>query len=257
MKTFMIAALATITLPLSGTAANAAMDPINSPELTKNDLYATGPLPRTKCAEKRIRTGDKKQARAYIDAVVACLNKTWGAHLTKAGVDFGKMRVKHFNRIPKKYCGLDVDKDDSQAWYCEKTETLAVQVGKTWVEDPDDLWLFNYTAGMYGYHVQKLTGITDAYNDEPYDNKTELREQSRRASLQTDCLGGAFLKSVWPLKGRTSRDYRELLSLVQGDTGSERWVGKTANVRAWIKQGFATGDPKSCNTWAASSSKVS
>ncbi|MFG1945261.1 neutral zinc metallopeptidase [Nonomuraea sp. NPDC048826] len=257
MKIHMIAALAAVTLPLSGTAANAAVDPIDSPELTKNELYAAGPLPRTKCAEKRLRPGDKKQARAYVSAVVACLDKTWGRHLAKAGVDFAKLRVKHYSRIPKKYCGMDVGKEDAQIWYCDRTKTLAVQVGKSWLEETDDLWLFQLTSAMYGMHVQQLTGITDAHNDEPYDGEAELREQSRRANLQTECLAGAFLKSVWPLKGRNSRDFRELLSLMRGDgRKDERWLGKTANVRAWIKRGFATGDPKSCNTWSASSSRV-
>lgn len=32
--------------------------------------------------------------------------------------------------------------------------------------------------------------------------------------------------------------------------------GTTSAMRSWIKRGFATGDPGSCNTWAAPSSKV-
>ncbi|MDA0636827.1 neutral zinc metallopeptidase [Nonomuraea sp. MCN248] len=253
----MITALAALTLPFSATAAGAAVDPIESPELTANDLYKTGPLPRTKCAEKRVRSGDKKQARAYINGIIACLDRTWGAHLSRAGLAFDKVRVKHVNRVPKKYCDFDYSKNPSQMLYCDSTQTIMVQLGKDWLEGPDDLWLFHHTAAMYGYHVQNVVGIADAHEDEPYDRRSELLEQARRSSLQADCLSGAFLKSVWPLKGRSSRDFRELLSLIEGDArGEERWYGKTANMRAWIKRGFASGDPRSCNTWAASSSRV-
>ncbi|MGW3344913.1 hypothetical protein ACWDA3_16500 [Nonomuraea rubra] len=38
--------------------------------------------------------------------------------------------------------------------------------------------------------------------------------------------------------------------------GYGRWYGKTSTQRSWLKKGFSTGDPGSCNTWTASSSKV-
>ena len=57
--------------------------------------------------------------------------------------------------------------------------------------------------------------------------------------------------------GRTSKDWTYFLTLVGGDTSTKnrRW-GKTSTVRSWLKQGFATGDPASCNTWTAVSAKV-
>lgn len=256
VKIAVIAATA-LSLTLAGTPASAAAHPVKSTILTKNKLYSAGPLPRTKCAEKPVRANNKKLARAYINGVVACLDRTWGPYLRKAGFTFRKPRVKHVNRIPKKYCGFDVDKSDSQAWYCDRDRTIIFQLGKSWLKEVDDLFLFQTTAQLYGIHVQELVGIWKGFEDEPYNGRGELREQTRRASLQTDCLGGAFLRSVWPLKGRSTRDFRELLTLVQGDIqGGERWHGRTTTVRSWIKRGFNTGNPKSCNTWTASSSKV-
>lgn len=192
-----------------------------------------------------------------MDAVVTCLDRTWGAHLGKAGMNFQKARVKHVNRIPRKYCDLDPGNEPSQILYCADDKTLYVQLGKDWLKSPGDLWLFHITAAVYAFHVQTLTGITAAYNDEPYRNRGELLEQARRYSLQSDCLAGAFLKSVWPLKGRSARDRRELASLIQGDQrGQERLTGSTANARAWLKRGLAAGDPKVCNTWTAPPRKV-
>ncbi|MEV4111655.1 neutral zinc metallopeptidase [Nonomuraea sp. NPDC049695] len=246
-----------LMVPLAGTAtAEAAAYPVKHPKLIANPLYDAGPLPTTTCTEPKVKKGDRKLARAYIDAVVACLETTWEQHLTGAGLPYSPIKVRHVAKIPKT-CGFKPDKQESQTWYCAKNHTLFFQVGKGWVSDPEDLWLFETTAYMYGYHVQNLTGMDVAYDAMPYRNKAEYFEQERRYRLQKDCLAGAFLKSVWPMEGRTSKDWDYFVSLLSGDVrGEDRDEGKAATRRAWSKRGFATGDPGSCNTWTAPSSKV-
>jgi hypothetical protein len=88
-------------------------------------------------------------------------------------------------------------------WYCGKNRTLFVQIGKGWLNDPEDLWLFETTAYMYGNHVQSLTGITDAYDAVRYSGKAEYLELDRRHQLQKDCLFQGRLdlrpgRSAWP-----------------------------------------------------------
>ncbi|MBF8190714.1 neutral zinc metallopeptidase [Nonomuraea sp. K274] len=255
MKLLWTATLAgALMVPLTGTAT---AYPVKHPKLIDNALYAAGRLPTTTCEEPSVKRNDRKRARAYLDAVVACLETTWKQHLTGAGLPYEPIKVRHYDRIPTKYCGFTTGKDDSQAWYCPGSRTLAVQLGKSWLKDPYDLFLFNTAASMYGYHVQNLVGITDAYDAIPYRNKSELYEQGRRESLQAECLGDAFLKSVWPMKGRTAKDWNHYLSVIEGDgPGDKRELGKTATIRSWAKRGFAAGDPGSCDTWTASSSKV-
>ncbi|MFG1703788.1 neutral zinc metallopeptidase [Nonomuraea sp. M3C6] len=255
----MIAALTgALVAPLAGTAAAETTSyPVKHPKLRANPLYEAGPLPATTCAEPPVKRHNRKLARDYVDAVIDCLETTWEQHLTNADLPFRKVKVRHLDRIPKKYCGYKTDNADSQAWYCDKTGTLVVQIGKEWLDDPDDLWLFYMTASMYGYHVQNLVGIAHAYDVAPYGKRAELLEQARRYSLQSDCFGGAFMKSVWPMEGRTTKDVNYFRTLPEGDArGEERWLGKAADIRAWIKRGFATGDPGSCNTWTAASAKV-
>ncbi|GAA3258090.1 neutral zinc metallopeptidase [Nonomuraea helvata] len=248
---------AALMVPLAGTAtAEAAAYPVKHPKLIANPLYDAGPLPTTTCTEPKVKPGDRKLARAYVDAVVACMETTWEQHLTGAGLAYSKIKLRHVAKMPKT-CGIKPTKDDSQAWYCVKTRTLFFQIGKNWVADPEDLWLFETVAYMYGYHVQNVTGIRVAYDAVRYRNKAEYFEQDRRYRLQKDCLAGAFLKSVWPMEGRTTKDWNYYLSLLSGDArGEDRDEGKAATRRAWSKRGFATGDPGSCNTWTAPSSKV-
>ncbi|MEV0380579.1 neutral zinc metallopeptidase [Nonomuraea sp. NPDC050643] len=259
MKPLKIAALlCAFIVPLTGmSAAGAATYPVLASELIANPLYESGRLAQTACDEKPIKRNNRKLARAYFDGVIACLESTWEKHLTDAGLSYTKLRVRHVAKIPKKYCGYTSSKGDSEALYCEGNRTVLVELGKDWLNDVSDLWLFHQASFTYAEHVQNLAGISAAYEELPYDKRAELLEQSRRLSLQTDCLSTVFLQSVWPLKGRTTKDWNYLLSLQEGDLrGEERWWGKSSSVRYWMKQGFATSDPASCNTWTASSSKV-
>ncbi|SDJ50823.1 hypothetical protein SAMN05421874_10236 [Nonomuraea maritima] len=245
-----------LVVSLSGVAAaEITTYPVKDPKLTENTLYATGSLKSTKCTEKSVKRNDRKSARAYFDGVVACLNTTWRRHLTAAGLPFKQVKVRHMNRIPKKYCDFDVTREDSQAWYCADNGSIVLQLGRTWLKDADDLWLFDTAASMYAYHVQNLVGIEDAYQELPYGRKAELNEQIRRRSLQSECLGAAFVRSVWPLKGRTMKDWDRVVGML-ADNEDATTYGKGATVRYWLKRGFAAGDPGSCDTWSASSAKV-
>lgn len=258
MKKHAITALAATAAVLCSTSpAAAGAYPIKNPKLTANPLYDSGALPRTECAEKPVKRGNKALIRAYINAVVDCLDTTWEKHLAAADLPFQKVQVKHVNKIGKKHCGFEVPSGDSVALYCPRTRTITFLVGKDWLSEPTDLWIFQTTSRLYGQHVQQLVGIQNAYEDEPYSGKAEMNEQARRLLLQSDCLGSAFLKSVWPLKGRSTKDWQELLGFIQGDKrGEERIAGKTGTIKAWMRKGFATGDPASCNTWTASTAKV-
>ncbi|MEV0588686.1 hypothetical protein [Nonomuraea sp. NPDC050310] len=250
MKFALLAALS--VLPLSGAAY-----PVTDPVLTKNPLYRAGPLQDSTCAEQEIRPRNRADARAYIDAVITCLERTWQQHLTAAGLPFKPVNVKYLAKFPRKWCDMEIGEGDSQSWYCGKTSTIAVQLGNEWLNEPGDLWLFSNTATMYAMHVQQLVGIGAAYDAAPYRNKAELSEQIRRYSLQNDCLAGAFMKSVWPLPGRTDDDWDYLLSLFQGDeAGRPREWGKASTIKAWTKRGFAQADPGACNTWTAPPSKI-
>ncbi|MDP4507517.1 neutral zinc metallopeptidase [Nonomuraea turcica] len=256
LKSAALACVLTASIAVAAPTAAAAY-PVKDPKLTKNSLYDMGALPMTTCEEPPIKRNNRKLARAYLNAVIACLEDTWEQHLWNAGMRYEKVKVRHMDRIPKNYCGFDVGKEDSQAWYCGRNGTLVFQLGKGWLDDPYDLWLFDTAASMYGYHVQKQVGIATAIDKLRHGKKAEYYEQERRESLQTECLGGAFIKSVWPIGNRTTDDWDELLDLFVGDEpGDERWYGKASTIKMWIKRGFATGDPGACNTWTAPSSEV-
>ncbi|MBG0812815.1 neutral zinc metallopeptidase [Planomonospora sp. ID82291] len=256
MRIRMIAALTgTAGLLLTGTAH---AYPVKDKTLTQNALYSTGALTETECAEKSVKDGDPASARKYLTAVLNCLNVSWKTHLEAAGLRFTKPIVKIYTKAPARFCGHKFG--DSEAWHCAQSRTIAIRLHKDLLDETGDLYLFHLMSQMYAYHVQNLVGIDDAYQNIPYKNTSELNEQIRRDSLQSDCLAGVFIKSVWPSLERPVSNWNHLMGLVkdEGDTkGEPRVYGKGANRVYWSKRGYTTGDPASCNTWSASPATVS
>ncbi len=242
---------------LTGTA-NAY--PIEDPALTENALYSSGELAATKCAEPPIRNNNRTLVRRYIAGVAKCLDASWGAHFRAAELPFGKPRLQVLNKAPARYCGEKVDrKEDSQLYYCSRSRTMMMQIGRDWLSDVEDLSLLHATGVLYATHLGRLTGIEKAYQDAPYANNNELNEQTRRTNLQDDCLSGVFIRSVWSSLGRKTGDWNELLRVLRksGDAkGQPRVYGKGTSRAAWTKLGYTTGDPASCNTWTATPAKV-
>ncbi|MFI6483004.1 neutral zinc metallopeptidase [Nonomuraea sp. NPDC050663] len=230
----------------------AAAYPIDEPELTGNALYTYGPLPESECVEKPIDPNNVSAAKTYLRGLFSCLDSTWGQYLAANGAESDPIKVVFVKKLPKKWCGITTGKDDSQFWYCDKTKTVIFQLGKSWLDYPEDLWLFYMAASSYAFHVQNLVGIAEGFDRAPYKGKAELNEQFRRLNLQVNCLSGAFLKSVWPLKGRDGGDLKEFYGLFDDDPD----YGKKRSQLYWLKEGFSNADPGDCNTWSASSSRV-
>lgn len=256
--TSLTAASAITCLVLSGIAQPASAYPINDQILTANTLYRTGKLPQGKCPEREIKPNDIAAAKRYLTAVVTCLNQSWGARFKQAGLPFAEAKIG-FIAKPRKYCG--VPWGEAVARYCGAERRLLVQLKRSILDDPSDLFLFALAAHEYGHHVQNLTGIRDAFDRHAYRNKSELDQQSRRKELQAECLGGVFIGSVWDsLRGRGKDDWKILVKLARlsGDEGFRvRSHGKGRNIASWLDKGFRARSPQACNTWTASSSSVS
>ncbi|MGW4469557.1 neutral zinc metallopeptidase [Nonomuraea sp. NPDC004354] len=248
----LLAATVLACLLLSGTAPAASAYPIKDRALTANELYRTGELQASRCAERDVQPNDAAAAKRYLIAVLNCLNRSWGAHFKRAGLPFTRPRIGFITK-PRKYCGDAWG--NASATYCYAEQRFLVLLDDSLLEDPSDLYLFRLVAHEYGHHVQYLTGIDHAYDRHPYRNKKELNEQSRRVELQAECLSGMFIGSVWDsLKDRDEEDWEVLREIMRksGDVTH----GKGHNIAAWLDKGFRATSPQVCNTWTASSSKV-
>ncbi|KAB8183601.1 hypothetical protein FH608_049010 [Nonomuraea phyllanthi] len=258
MRLFALCATVTVGLLSASTSAHAATYPIRDHVLTANELYSSGIFHTSRCPERKIPPNNITLAKRYMTSVLGCLNASWGAHIKRAGLPFTPAKIGFITK-PHKYCGLPWGQ--IVARYCAAEGRVLVLLKDSLLGDPSDLFLFQLTAHEYGHHVQKITGIRDAYDHHPYRNKSELQEQSRRKELQAECLSGLFVGSVWAsLDERGEEDWKALLKVARnsGDEGYKvRSHGKGRNIAAWLDKGFRASSPAACNTWTAPSAKVS
>ncbi|MGW0061105.1 neutral zinc metallopeptidase [Streptosporangium sandarakinum] len=228
--------------------------PVKNNTLTANAIYSSGALDTTECPEKPIKRRNATLAKSYVKAVVGCLNTTWAAQFEKSGQSFRAPKLRLVTKPPAKFCALKWDQSEEEAYYCDETETIFIVLSNNLLDDPSDLYLFNLVSMEYGQHVQTLTNIYSEWQDIDFRNKKEYYEHSRRYALQNNCFGAAFLASAWKSLDRSSADWRLLLSYAKDWTGKDN--GTRTNIGYWMNQGFTTGDPGACNTWAASAKRV-
>ena len=122
-------------------------------------------------------------------------------------------------------------------------------------------------AHEYGHHISNLTGMLEKAQSS--GNSTGPRSAQVRLELQAECYAGAWLANATadpnsPIKGLTRDDIERAVdaALAVGDdriqlksTGGispESWThGSSEMRRRWLAVGFNSGDPSTCNTFAA------
>lgn len=140
---------------------------------------------------------------------------------------------------------------------------------------PGDFAQAYVIAHEVGHHLQSVLGISDQVREAQAQNPAAKNELSVRQELQADCFAGVWAASA---NARTTSrgepiieegDIREGLGAaaavgddrIQSQAGMRvdphTWTHGSAEARQdWFMQGFRTGDPEACDTYAASSDEV-
>ncbi|MFF0246221.1 neutral zinc metallopeptidase [Streptosporangium sandarakinum] len=245
-------------LLFTGTAAagvagqEAAPAPTGTKALTSNPIYKTGTLDVTSCQEQPVKADDLDSSRVYLEFVVECLNDTWGRQFAKAKLPFSKPGFQTTARLGYP-TGCGPFPKGAQAVYCAQTKRITFLLNPSILSESTELFLLEVIAHEYGHHVQRLSGMTGALDHRKYRTKKALLADIRKIELQAECLGGAFIGSIWRDLGRSESDLRYVVSYAY-DTVSH---GKARNVAHWLNRGFTQESPGACNTWTAAPSKVS
>jgi uncharacterized protein len=122
-------------------------------------------------------------------------------------------------------------------------------------------------AHEFGHHVQNLVGTMAKVQGS--DQGTGPKSAQVRLELQADCYAGVWFKHATqdpnsPITDVTQDDLNRALDAAaavgddriqqktRGQVSPETWThGSAANRQKWLSQGFRTGDPKQCDTFAA------
>lgn len=202
--------------------------------------------------------GGVPRSRAYLTAMVTCLDRSWSAHLTRAGVRHREPVVRFYDGPERRVCGIPWP-EGAAAFYCTRERALVFPLTGEWIEGRTDLYPLKVAAHEYGHHVQSLTGVRRHYETRTRARPSRQAELGRRYELQADCLAGVFLGSVWRSLDRTGRDWAALLEATRasGDDAERRSHGTGANRVLWLQRGYRTVSPAACDTWSAPSARVS
>jgi predicted metalloprotease len=128
-------------------------------------------------------------------------------------------------------------------------------------------------AHEYGHHVQDLLGTEAAMRREQERDPDQANKLSVKLELQADCYAGAWAKNATGtddgsgqkiFKSITAQDIQEGLdtaSKIGDDTLQQRsggtinpaefTHGTSAQRQEWFSNGYKSGSPKSCDTFAA------
>ncbi|WP_132150025.1 neutral zinc metallopeptidase [Kribbella antiqua] len=251
--------------------------PTNSPSekpsaatvAARNKLYSVGRMATVNCKEPRVRPTNTRNAAAYWAALKPCLDKSWAPLVTKAGYTFKSPRMTYWSGSTiTNPCGGGVI---NVPFFCSANNMLYMKVDvfvKTYNEYPDAeskayarMWYSRSIAHEYGHSVQYMTGILQAASQMRYDASDyagQLR-MTRRMELQANCFAGVFLaanKSSYPINGMMLYVWRKWV-VTAGDDPEEGDHGSKASQARFMGKSFNTGNPATCNTFAAPAKNVS
>jgi predicted metalloprotease len=128
-------------------------------------------------------------------------------------------------------------------------------------------------AHEYGHHVQDLVGIEAQMRRDQQRNPSQANKLSVRLELQADCFAGVWAKGATGttdssgqkiFKSITAQDIQQGLDTAAkiGDDTLQQRSGGTINPaefthgtsaqrQEWFANGYKSGDPKACDTFAA------
>jgi predicted metalloprotease len=201
-----------------------------------------------------------------VSQVLATTEDAWNEIFSQMGSDYAEPSLVLFTGATQSACGTG--QAAMGPFYCPLDSSVYIDL--SFYDDlRDKLGAEGDFAQAYviahevGHHVQTLLGISDQVRSMSGGvSQSEANELSVRQELQADCFAG-----VWG--NRTRRlldpdDPAEALTAASaiGDDRLQRSAqgyvvpesfthGTSAQRRNWFQRGFDSGDPESCDTFAA------
>lgn len=158
------------------------------------------------------------------------------------------------------YCPGDTTVYLDTAFFDQLTRQLGAEGG-----DAAEAYVF---AHEFGHHIQNLTGVMAKVQSQGA-GQTGPKSGGVRLELQADCYAGVWLRHAAsdpqsPIAEVSRDDLRRAVDAaaavgddriqkrMQGQVRPESWTHGSAEQRQkWLLQGFNSGDPDTCNTFAA------
>lgn len=236
---------------------------------TGSPLYQVGPINGFGCAGRQIAPGDSASFEAFLNSTTNCLDRSWSAAFSRAGLQFSPPRRVFWRTPGRSPCG-DYPAPGAAAFYCTLNNAIYIGVGGHAQRSAGNLPVtYNVTyarnlAHEYAHHVQERSGILAESRELRLSaSSLDVRNAvTRRSELQAQCFAGVFMAAVRPSFPVSTEQWRVAVrdSYGRGDDPSDpdtRDHGSNSHYAGWLNLGYSRTTTRSCNTWTAPASQVS
>ncbi len=206
-----------------------------------------------------------------IYVVVADTEDVWNEIFAASGRRYEEPRLVMFTGKVQSACGMG--QAAMGPFYCPADRKAYIDLSfyddmRTRFRAPGDFAQAYVIAHEVGHHVQNLLGISgEVRRRQSGLSQADANQLSVRLELQADCLAGVWANRADKAKGiLETGDVEEALNAAAaiGDDRLQRQSrgtvvpesfthGTSAQRQRWFRTGLASGDPDSCDTFAASS----
>jgi uncharacterized protein len=206
----------------------------------------------------------EEQEVQFVSFVLDDVQNTWAQILPKDGAAFHPARLVLFRNSTDSGCGTA--QSAMGPFYCPEDERVYLDLGffdelKQRFAAAGDFAQAYVIAHELGHHVQHLLGTDARVRQLQESRPSEANALSVRLELQADCYAGVWAHSTETRGKLQQGDVDEALnaaSAVGDDRIQQQQTGRinvdsfthgsAAQRSASFKQGFESGDPRSCNT---------
>jgi hypothetical protein len=216
--------------------------------------------PITRPADDGSASQSPEQLAQFLQSVENDVNQSWAAKFKAAGLQYTPAGLQLYYGGVNSACGAT---DGSVGpFYCPVDQT--VYLGLDFMQGldqnlgaPGDFAKAYVVAHEVGHHVQNLLGVTGSVDQRVSSSSVALE-------LQADCYAGVWGNDAQKRGLIENGDLDEGLNAAAsvGDDVLMAQAGRTVNPdsfthgsaeerASWLLRGFNTGNPDSCNTFAA------
>ena len=204
--------------------------------------------------------GDTDQFVAY---VVSDVQDFWAQTFSDSGREYAQTKLVLFDGSTSSGCGRA--SAATGPFYCPADQKVYLDLGffdelKTRFGAPGDFAMAYVIAHEFGHHIQTLTGVSDAVQQEVAKDGSRRNELSVKQELQADCLAGVWAHSA--MAELEPGDIEEALTAAaavgddriqeatSGRIDPESWThGSSEQRQAWFSAGYKSGNVADCDTF--------
>ncbi|CFR13052.1 neutral zinc metallopeptidase [Yersinia kristensenii] len=233
-------------------------------------LNGSDPMSQTQTqprSQSAVSAKDDQYAK-FTSVVLADTEDTWKPIFQQMGRSYQEPKLVMYRGATRTGCGTG--QSVMGPFYCPADSTVYIDLSfyedmKNKLGAGGDFAQAYVIAHEVGHHVQHLMGIdTKVRQQQQGASEAEANRLSVKMELQADCFAGVWGKAMEKQNVLEIGDLQEALNAAQA-IGDDRLQqqrqgrvvpdsfthGTSAQRYTWFKRGFDSGDPNSCNTFAA------